>query len=207
MILFRRTGLPCLCEKYGSGPERVAPTVLRIMIVTVPSPSGLGYVLPRLPELGFCRSSTGAGPLSRSIFACGVWFVTQEWLLLVGRLQCVSRDSAPEARNTLAQPGRAGYLARKDFERRRCGRCLRWLRLRRTNVLTQMLEPRHSEVQSADCFQSVYPNWDISIIRNQSPSNHVYGAYSPGLGGLIKLQLWLANLRDGEKRRHRGCGL
>jgi hypothetical protein len=42
-----------LCEYYGSGPECVAPTVLRIMIANGPSPSGLGYVLARLRRSGF----------------------------------------------------------------------------------------------------------------------------------------------------------
>jgi hypothetical protein len=42
-----------LCENYISGPECVAPTVLRITIATVPSPSGLGYAVARLRRSGF----------------------------------------------------------------------------------------------------------------------------------------------------------
>ncbi len=46
-------GLKSLCENHSSGPECVAPTVLRIMLATVPSPYGLGYVLARLRRCGF----------------------------------------------------------------------------------------------------------------------------------------------------------
>jgi len=42
-----------LCENYSSEWQRVAPTVLRIMIGTIPSPSGLGYIVTRLRRSGF----------------------------------------------------------------------------------------------------------------------------------------------------------
>ena len=41
------------CENNCSGPECVAPTVLRNMAHAVPSPSGLGYVVARLRRSGF----------------------------------------------------------------------------------------------------------------------------------------------------------
>ena len=37
---------------------------------------------------------------------------------------------APEARQKLAQPGRAGYGGHRNFERRRCDTCLTLRRLR-----------------------------------------------------------------------------
>ena len=47
------TGLQSLCENFSSGPKCAAPTVLKIMIAIVPSPSGLGYDLSRLRRSGF----------------------------------------------------------------------------------------------------------------------------------------------------------
>jgi hypothetical protein len=42
----------CPCENYNSRPLCAAPTVLRILVATVPSPPGLGYVLSRLRRHG-----------------------------------------------------------------------------------------------------------------------------------------------------------
>jgi hypothetical protein len=43
------------------GPECVAPTVLRIEFVAVPSPSGLGYVVARLRRSGFVAIDLSMG--------------------------------------------------------------------------------------------------------------------------------------------------
>jgi hypothetical protein len=64
----------------------------------------------------------------------GLYLATQEWRLVIYRLRFVSRDSAPEARKIVAQPGRAGYTARKILERRRCGRCIYSQKRRPTKV-------------------------------------------------------------------------
>jgi hypothetical protein len=64
----------------------------------------------------------------------GLYLATQQWRLVIYRLRFVSRDSAPEARKIVAQPGRAGCTARKILERRRCGRCLYSQKLRPTKV-------------------------------------------------------------------------
>jgi len=57
-------GLVSLCDNYSSGPECVAPTVLIIVNAAIPSPSGLGYVLPRLRRSGF----VACAPLLRFSF-------------------------------------------------------------------------------------------------------------------------------------------
>jgi hypothetical protein len=46
-------GLKNLSENNNSRPECAAPTVLRIIVADVPSPSGLGYSLSRLRRFGF----------------------------------------------------------------------------------------------------------------------------------------------------------
>jgi hypothetical protein len=76
-----------------------------------------------------------AAALSRSICVCRLQFATQAGRLVIRRSRFVSQISAPEARKILAQPGRAGYAARSNFEHRRCGRCLCPLNPRPTNVL------------------------------------------------------------------------
>jgi len=77
-------GLKSLCENHSSGPECVAPTVLRIMLATVPSPYGLGYVLARLRRSGFvartswlrlCRDRFAYAGWSSRIMIGDLWFV------------------------------------------------------------------------------------------------------------------------------------
>ena len=80
-----RTKLPSLRENHSSALECVAPTVLRIIIVAVPSPTGLGYTLTRLRRYDLVAIEVST--------------------------RVVVIESAPEARNNVAQPGRAGYTA------------------------------------------------------------------------------------------------
>src|SRR5882762_4683945 len=87
-----KTGLWSLCENYSSRPQCVAPTVLRIMIATVPSPSGLGYVVARLRRSGFV-----------AVNLCK-WAVAKD----SGVAACESRLSAGGAKDR--SPARKGWV-------------------------------------------------------------------------------------------------
>jgi hypothetical protein len=52
-------------EKCRWRPECVAPTVLRISMANVPSPSGLGYILPHLRRWGLVAIDLGMRVVSR----------------------------------------------------------------------------------------------------------------------------------------------
>ena len=77
---------------YNSWLSCVAPTVLGFPVVTVPNPSGLGYVVSRLRRSGFVPVVLEFSGCNSRLLIC---------------------NAAPEARKTVAQCGSAGYMKRQ----------------------------------------------------------------------------------------------